>query len=220
MVAYRALRLGDHPHFPRLGLPLGVPGQDVRPRPGTPAENAWIDGGSPTNGFLANAPTGPFEDFYKDLAGAAWADWLFMIGLLAIGVALILGVGMRIAAIAGALLLVLMWTAVLPPENNPFMDDHLIYAMVLIGLAAVNAGDTWGLGKQWATTGLVGLSDPSLIYPHREGTIATWHPPGGDAGCCSDRGCAQLFVDRRVEHQPAVGELRFGRHATDRSPVA
>ena len=78
-----------------------------------------------------------------------------MIGLLAIGVALILGVGMRIAAIAGALLLVLMWTAVLPPENNPFMDDHLIYAMVLIGLAAVNAGDTWGLGKQWATTGLV-----------------------------------------------------------------
>ena len=121
----------------------------------TPAENAWLDGGSPTNGFLANAPTGPFEGFYKDLAGATWADWLFMIGLLAIGVALILGIAMRIAAVTGALLLVLMWTAVLPPENNPFMDDHLIYAMVLIGLAAVNAGDTWGLGKQWASTGLV-----------------------------------------------------------------
>jgi thiosulfate dehydrogenase (quinone) large subunit len=121
----------------------------------TPAENAWLDGGSPTAGFLGNAPTGPFESFYKGLAGATWADWLFMIGLLAIGVALILGVGMWIAAIAGALLLVLMWTAVLPPENNPFMDDHLIYAMVLIGLAAVRAGDTWGLGKQWASTGLV-----------------------------------------------------------------
>jgi thiosulfate dehydrogenase (quinone) large subunit len=121
----------------------------------TPAENAWLDGGSPTNGFLANAPTGPFEGFYKDLAGATWADWLFMIGLLAIGVALILGIGMRIAAITGALLVFLMWTAVLPPENNPFMDDHLIYAIVLIGLAAVNAGDTWGLGKQWANTGLV-----------------------------------------------------------------
>ena len=26
----------------------------------TPAENAWIDGGSPTAGFLSNAPTGPF----------------------------------------------------------------------------------------------------------------------------------------------------------------
>ena len=51
-----------------------------------------------------------------------------MLGLLGIGVALILGIGMRVAAVAGALLLVLMWTAVLPPENNPFMDDHLIYA--------------------------------------------------------------------------------------------
>jgi thiosulfate dehydrogenase (quinone) large subunit len=37
----------------------------------TPAENAWLDGGSPTNGFLANAPTGPFENLYKDLAGRA-----------------------------------------------------------------------------------------------------------------------------------------------------
>jgi thiosulfate dehydrogenase [quinone] large subunit len=121
----------------------------------TPTENAWLEGGSPTAGFLGNAPTGPFESFYKGLAGATWADWLFMLGLLAIGVALILGVGMWIAAIAGALLLVLMWTAVLPPENNPFMDDHLIYAMVLIGLAAVRAGDVWGLGKQWASAGLV-----------------------------------------------------------------
>ncbi len=50
----------------------------------TPAENAWVDGGSPTNGFLSNAPTGPFENIYKDLAGATWADWLFMIGLLLI----------------------------------------------------------------------------------------------------------------------------------------
>ena len=121
----------------------------------TASEAAWVNGGSPTEGFLANAPTGPFKDFFNDIAGAAWADWLFMIGLAGIGIALIAGIGMRIAAAAGTVLLVLMWAAVLPPENNPFMDDHLIYAMVLIGLAAVNAGDTWGLGKQWATTGLV-----------------------------------------------------------------
>ncbi len=42
---------------------------------------------------------------------------------------------MRIAAVAGALLTVLMWTAVLPPASNPFMDDHLIYAGILIVLA-------------------------------------------------------------------------------------
>jgi thiosulfate dehydrogenase [quinone] large subunit len=121
----------------------------------TPAEGAWIDGGSPTEGFLANAPTGPFKSIYHDIAGQAWADWLFMIGLLGIGLALILGIGVRLAAIAGAVLLVLMWSAVLPPENNPFMDDHLIYAVVLIGLALINDGSVIGLGKQWANINLV-----------------------------------------------------------------
>jgi thiosulfate dehydrogenase [quinone] large subunit len=112
--------------------------------------DAWIRGGSPTKGFLAFGAAGPFKSFYHSIAGATWADWLFMAGLLAIGVALILGVAMRIAAASGALLLVLMWTVVLPPENNLFMDDHLIYAMVLIALAASGAGATLGLGKMWA----------------------------------------------------------------------
>ena len=89
------------------------------------------------------------------MAGAAWADWLFMIGLLAIGVALVLGIGMRIAAVSGALLLTFMWMASLPLDNNPFMDDHLVYAIVLIGLAAFHAGDTLGLGRLWARTDLV-----------------------------------------------------------------
>jgi thiosulfate dehydrogenase [quinone] large subunit len=121
----------------------------------TPAARAWIEGGSPTQGFLKNSPTGPFEGFYTGIAGAAWADWLFMIGLAAIGAALVTGIGIRIAAASGAMLLIMMWTAVLPPENNPFMDDHLIYALVLAGLALVNAGDTLGLGRWWNTTKLV-----------------------------------------------------------------
>ena len=121
----------------------------------TPAANAWIDGGSPTKGFLGKAVSGPFEGAYHNIAGSAWADWLFMIGLAGIGIALIAGIGLRLAAAAGALLLVLMWTAVLPPENNPFMDDHLVYAVVLLGLALLHAGDTLGLGRLWARTDLV-----------------------------------------------------------------
>ena len=121
----------------------------------TPAANAWIDGGSPTKGFLGKAVSGPFEGVYHNIAGAAWADWLFMIGLAGIGIALIAGIGMRIAAAAGALLLVLMWTAVLPPENNPFMDDHLVYAGVLIVLALTAAGDTLGLGRYWGRLPIV-----------------------------------------------------------------
>ncbi|HET6531942.1 MAG TPA: hypothetical protein VFH03_15235 [Actinoplanes sp.] len=121
----------------------------------TEAKNAWINGGSPTKGFLGNAVSGPFADFYRSFAGAAWADWLFMIGLAGIGIALILGIGVRVAAVAGGLLLVLMWTAVLPPENNPFMDDHLVYAAVLALLAVTNAGATLGFGNTWAKLPIV-----------------------------------------------------------------
>jgi hypothetical protein len=54
-----------------------------------------------------------------------------------------------------ALLTVLMWTAVLPPATNPFMDDHLVYAAVLVLLALLGAGNTWGLGRRWAATPFV-----------------------------------------------------------------
>ena len=121
----------------------------------TKPASAWINGGSPTKGFLGNAVQGPFADIYQSFAGAAWADWLFMFGLAAIGTALILGIGMRLAAAAGGLLLVLMFTAVLPPATNPFMDDHLIYAGVLAVLALTAAGNTLGLGKQWTELPIV-----------------------------------------------------------------
>lgn len=116
---------------------------------------AWIRGGSPTKGFLSFAATGPFDSFYHSISGQAWADWLFMLGLLGIGVALIAGVTMRIASAAGVLMLVLMWSVVLPPANNLFMDDHLIYAMLLILLAAVGAGRTLGLGRAWESVSIV-----------------------------------------------------------------
>lgn len=121
----------------------------------TATKAAWINGGHPTQGFLKFGAAGPFKGFYNDMAGAAWADWLFMIGLAGLAIALLLGIGLRIAAVAGGILFVLMWSAVLPPENNIFMDEHLIYAGVLAGLALVAAGDTLGLGKVWARLPLV-----------------------------------------------------------------
>ena len=121
----------------------------------TKSAQAWINGGSPTFGFLAKGAKGPFADFYHSIAGAAWADWLFMIGLAGIGIALMAGIAMRIAAGAGALMLVLMWTVVLPPANNPFMDDHLVYALALIALALMGAGRYLGLGGTWERLAIV-----------------------------------------------------------------
>jgi thiosulfate dehydrogenase (quinone) large subunit len=115
----------------------------------TARADSWLNGGSPTEGFLAFAAKGPFKGIYNDIAGAAWADWMFMLGLAGIGIALVLGVFMNLASASGALLMVLMWTAVLPPENNLFMDDHLIYAGVLGLLALLHAGRYLGLGTMW-----------------------------------------------------------------------
>jgi thiosulfate dehydrogenase (quinone) large subunit len=120
----------------------------------TTSAKSWINGGSPTKGFLSSAE-GLFAGFYHSIAGTGPVNVLFMAGLLAVGVALILGIGMRLAAAGGALLTVLMWTAVLPPASNPFMDDHLVYAAVLIVLALLGAGNTLGLGRVWAATPLV-----------------------------------------------------------------
>lgn len=113
---------------------------------------AWINGGSPTEGFLTFGADGPFKSFYNNIAGAAWADTLFMLALLGIGLALTLGVAMRLAAGSGALLYVMMWTVVLPPENNPVIDDHLLSAITLVVLALVGAGATWGLGARLEKT--------------------------------------------------------------------
>ena len=115
----------------------------------TPSAKSWINGGSPTKGFLANSADGPFAGFYKDIAGAGWADWLFMLGLAAIGTALILGIGMRVAAVSGTVLYLMMWSVVLPPTTNPVVDDHIIGALVIIALALVHAGDTFGFGRWW-----------------------------------------------------------------------
>lgn len=118
---------------------------------------AWLNGGSPTEGFLTfGVPAdNPLKDTWNGIAGDAWADWLFMAGLLGIGLALTFGFGMRIAAAAGALLYLLMYAAVLPLENNPVFDDHLLGAITLVVLALTFAGDTWGVGSAWARTALV-----------------------------------------------------------------
>lgn len=112
----------------------------------TPAKNAWLLGGSPTTGFLSKVK-GPFADLFNGMAGNPFLDWLFMLGLLGIGLALILGIGLRVAAVAGTALLVMMWAASLPIKTHPFLDEHLIYALVLwvyaLGVRKWSLIDTW-----------------------------------------------------------------------------
>ncbi|MBC7592841.1 MAG: DoxX family membrane protein [Kineosporiaceae bacterium] len=121
----------------------------------TKAADSWLNGGSPTEGFLKFGAKGPFKGFYNSLAGDTWVNVAFMVALLAIGAALTLGIGMRLAAIGGAIMYVMMWTVALLPENNPVIDDHILGAITVVVLALTMAGNTWGFGRMWSNTPLV-----------------------------------------------------------------
>lgn len=118
--------------------------------------SAWLNGGSPTAGVLTYATKGPLAGFFQSLAGQTWIDWAYMLSMLLIGVALILGVATRLAAVSGAIWMGLFYIATaIKPEHNPFMDDHIVYALVLLGLAAIGAGRYVGLQERWERLALV-----------------------------------------------------------------
>ena len=134
----------------------------------TPSERAWINGGSPTKGFLSGVEVGPdwLQTFFHNIAGDAWTNWAFMLGLLGIGLALVLGIGLRLAAAAGVLMMAMMWLAEFPlhkttaagepsGSSNPLVDYHVVYGLAAIVAALTYAGHTWGLGKWWASLPLV-----------------------------------------------------------------
>jgi len=123
---------------------------------GTPSLS-WLNGGTPAQGFMTHAATGPFADTFAALASPA-ADWLFMLGMLGVGAAVMLGIGLRVSAVAGSLIMLMMWAAEWPfiqGTTNPLVDYHIIYALALIVFAVTYAGDTWGLGRWWAQLPLV-----------------------------------------------------------------
>jgi len=118
----------------------------------TPPERSWLNGGTPSQGFLtSDAVIGPLKDFYASIASPL-TDWLFMLGMLGVGLAVMLGAGIRVAAVAGSIIMAMMWAAEWPPtqgSSNPLVDYHVIYGLALIVIAVTLAGDTWGLGRWW-----------------------------------------------------------------------
>jgi len=122
----------------------------------TPSKS-WLEGGTPAQGFMKFGTQGPFKDFFANLASPL-ADWLFMLSMLGVGAAVMLGIGLRVSAVVGAFVMAMMWLAEWPPtqgSTNPLVDYHVIYALVLIVVALTFAGDTWGLGKWWARLPIV-----------------------------------------------------------------
>lgn len=102
--------------------------------------------------YLAGAKT--FPVFYHWLASPnilGVTNLLNEWGLTLIGSALILGIFVRLAALAGAVVMLLYYFPILDfPRPNPhsyIVDEHIIYALALLLLAALRTGKVWGLDR-------------------------------------------------------------------------
>jgi thiosulfate dehydrogenase [quinone] large subunit len=74
-------------------------------------------------------------------------------GLTLLGISLILGIGVRLSSILGAVLMLLYYFPLgfpYPDAHSFIVDDHIIYALVLIMFAVFKAGRTWGL-EEWCS---------------------------------------------------------------------
>jgi len=111
----------------------------------------WITSGfshSPTAAYIGGTH-GPLAFIPQNLpTGLDDFGWMFAIGGL--GVALTSGICMRIAGLGGFALNILIWFCAFPPSGNPLIDGtHTIYALVLLLLMFLHAGNRWGLGRWW-----------------------------------------------------------------------
>ena len=106
-------------------------------------------------GYLKGAKT--FVEFYQWLASPGIlpiVDFVNEWGLVLLGLSLIFGVFVRLSSILGAVLMLLYYLPILDfPYPNPhsyLVDEHIIYALVLLLFASLRAGRVWGL-ENWCS---------------------------------------------------------------------
>jgi len=104
----------------------------------TTPEKSWLAGVSPTTGFLSYATYGPFASIFKALAGVPLVDWLFMLGLLFVGLTFLFNKYVKYSSIVGMLMMLLMYLSMFPPKNNPLIDDHIIYLIIFAFYFAIH----------------------------------------------------------------------------------
>ncbi|MDP3779127.1 MAG: DoxX family protein [bacterium] len=103
-------------------------------------------------GYLMNAKS--FIGVYQWFASPGilpFTNFMNEWGLMFLGVSLILGIGVRLSSVLGAALMMLYYFAILqfphPNANAYIVDEHVIYACVLLFFVSMKAGRIWGLEK-------------------------------------------------------------------------
>lgn len=121
----------------------------------TAPDKSWLSGVSPTTGFLKFAPDGVFAPIFNSLSGNILIDILFMSGLFLVGLCLLLGIGIRIACLSGVLMMFLIYLSLFPPENNPFIDEHIVYILIFILFMQRSRVQSFGFSNMWKKVTIV-----------------------------------------------------------------
>lgn len=103
--------------------------------------------------FLKTAKTFPeLYRFFLDPGVLPYVNILNKWGLAIIGIVLILGLFVRWASLAGVLLMALYYFPGLDfpyaGDNAFIVDQHVIFALLFLFLAAAGAGRRWGLDRR------------------------------------------------------------------------
>jgi thiosulfate dehydrogenase [quinone] large subunit len=120
----------------------------------TPAGSGMIDGGSPSS-FVVYVTSGLLKDFYVSLAGNTVIDILLMLGLLALGISLILGIASKLSTIAVSAFLLIMWTLTIPPSDNPIIDYHLILLVGMLAIYFLGGFSVYSVNHLWVKLPIV-----------------------------------------------------------------
>ncbi|MBI1975136.1 MAG: DoxX family protein [Parcubacteria group bacterium] len=106
-------------------------------------------------GYLKGAQT--FTGFYQWLTSPSVLPVVNFVnewGLTLLGISLILGVFVRLSSIFGTVLMLLYYFPILSfPYPNPhsfLVDEHIVYALVLLFFAVSRPGRVWGL-ENWCS---------------------------------------------------------------------
>ena len=139
------------------------------------AEGGW---GDPlawsSTGFLQNAvaDANPLHGLFTWFANyGSIIDPMVIFGQILIGLALLLGVLVRFAALMGGLQMLLFWTAAwegglaegFPVAHGYFIDSSFVYMLLLFALGAWGAGRIVGIDAKLEQTSIV-QNNPWLRY--------------------------------------------------------
>ena len=114
-----------------------------------------LGGKMATSGFLAHAVSGPFAVFFNGLAGNPVVEALVVYGELLIGMSIMLGIFTRVGAISGIAINFLFYISQLPVQNNPIVNDYVVYMFVFLAFLFLVPGRFMGLDGLLQKSGFV-----------------------------------------------------------------